>query len=76
MAVPALLFAAPLTLRTDAGSGPPQARILSHNDRKVDLEVRLPGLELLTGELEGKIWDRVEIPGGGYDQEIGQPEVP
>ncbi|RJP73437.1 MAG: hypothetical protein C4524_14725, partial [Candidatus Zixiibacteriota bacterium] len=53
-------FASFLTLSTDLSLDRPQAQILSHNDRMVEIEVRLPGLELLTGELEGKIWDRVE----------------
>ncbi|RJP79896.1 MAG: hypothetical protein C4524_04540, partial [Candidatus Zixiibacteriota bacterium] len=40
--------AAFIPLRTDLTDDRPQAQILSHNDRMVEIEVRLPGLELLT----------------------------
>ncbi|RJP73087.1 MAG: hypothetical protein C4524_15350, partial [Candidatus Zixiibacteriota bacterium] len=41
-------FAAFVPLTTDLTDDRPQAQILSHNDRMVEIEVRLPGLELLT----------------------------
>lgn len=71
-----LAFAGYLPLRTDVLEEQPRVDILQHSPDRVQFEVRLPGVELLEGTLEGRIWDRVEIPGGGYEYEIGAPEVP
>ncbi len=63
-------------LRTDVTGDRPEVVLLSQNDREVRLEIRLPGLELTEGLLDGKRWDRVEIPGGGYELDLGAPETP
>ena len=65
-----------LPLRADVQDDRPQVTLLSHDSKKLELEVRLPGIELLQGTLEGKRWDRVEILGGGFELELGAPEVP
>ena len=69
-------FANYLPLCSDVPAGQPQATILSSDAAGIQLEVRLAGIELLQGTLEGKRWDRVEITGGGYEQDLGCPEVP
>ncbi len=65
-----------LPLGPDMLAPKPQITILHQNAEEVQLEVQLPGVELLQGLLQGKLWDRVEIPGGGYENELGAPEVP
>lgn len=69
-------YAAFTPLRDDVEGDRPQIQILRDDPDQVQIEVKLPGVELLEGELEGRRWDRVEIPGGGYEYELGAPEVP
>ena len=69
-------YAAYLPLRSDIQGDKPQATILQRDAHKIKFEVRLPGLEFSEGTLEGKRWDRVEIPGGGSGLDLGAPEVP
>jgi hypothetical protein len=69
-------FAAYVPLRLDVQGDRPQVEILYHDEDQVQLEVLLPGVERLEGTLEGRRWDRIEIPGGGYEQDLGAPEVP
>jgi hypothetical protein len=54
----------------------PEITLLASSEAGGRFEVRMPGIELSSAVLEGKRWDRVEIPGGGFEQEIGKPEVP
>jgi hypothetical protein len=68
--------AAFVPLRTDADGDIPETTILKQSAQEVQLEIRLPGIELSEGLLEGKRWDRVGIPGGGCEMDLGAPEVP
>jgi hypothetical protein len=63
-------------LRSDVLGDRPEAIVLNQNNREVQLEIRIPGLERTEGILDGKKWDRVQIPGGGYELDLGAPEVP
>lgn len=63
-------------LRADVQGERPQISILRHDAKQVQIEVRLPGLDLFEGTLEGRNWDRIAIPGGGYHTELGRPEIP
>ncbi len=63
-------------LREDVQGDQPQTTILRQAADLVEIEYRIPGVELLSGMLQGRNWDRVEIPGGGYEFELGAPEVP
>ena len=65
-----------LQLQADLSGDRPETSILRHNQELVEFEVRLPVVDLLEGTLEGKIYDRIEIPGGGFEHELGAPEVP
>ncbi len=65
-----------IPLRTDMPGDRPQVDLLLSSADQVQFEVRLPGVDLLEGTLEGRRWDRVEIPGGGYEMQLGAPEVP
>jgi hypothetical protein len=69
-------FAAYTPLRSDVAGEAPLIQVLRNNLSEVQLEIRLPGLELTEGALDGKRWDRVEIPGGGYELDQGSPETP
>ncbi len=68
--------AAYTSLRSDLNLEQPQAEILQSDGRGIVIEIRVPGVERLDALLEGKRWDRIEIPGGGYDLDPGRPEVP
>lgn len=74
LVLPALADYVPL--RSDMAAERPEATILRHDADQVQLEIRLPGVNLSEGTLEGKRWDRVEIPGGAQGFELGAPEVP
>lgn len=54
----------------------PKFTLLAFTDSGGRFEVELSGIEFSSAVLDGKRWDRVEIPGGGFEQEIGKPEVP
>ncbi|HEX7342648.1 MAG TPA: C25 family cysteine peptidase, partial [bacterium] len=54
----------------------PEFIMLDHSASGDLFEMILPGIEMTTATLDAKSWDRVEIYGGGFDQEIGKPEVP
>ncbi|HEX7344868.1 MAG TPA: C25 family cysteine peptidase, partial [bacterium] len=79
LAVPLVCSAASegfMPLRTDIQGERPEVAILQHNQNQVVMEIKLPGLILSEGTLEGKRWDRVEIPGGARGYELGAPEIP
>jgi len=63
-------------LRNDVIGDQPETVLLSSDAARVEFEVKIPGIERLEGTLEGQIWDRFEIPGGGVSAELGSPEVP
>lgn len=63
-------------LRSDLNPEQPQVEILRSDDGGMVFEIGVPGVERLDAMLEGKRWDRIEIPGGGFDYEPGRPEVP
>ncbi|TKJ39018.1 hypothetical protein CEE37_11370 [candidate division LCP-89 bacterium B3_LCP] len=65
-----------LQLRADVQDDRSQINVLQHDNNQVQIEVRLAGLELFEGALDGRNWDRVMIPGGGFNLELGCPEVP
>ncbi len=65
-----------VSLRPDVQGDRPEVNILRHDAEGVTIEVRLPGVELREGVLEGRKWDRVEIPGGAWLSEPGAPEIP
>jgi hypothetical protein len=65
-----------LPLRSDVLGDRPQVQLLQNNTEMVQFDLKIPGVDLLSGTLDGKRWDRVEIAGGGFDQETGAPEVP
>jgi len=54
----------------------PEFAMLDHSKSGDVFEMVLPGIELTSAVLDGKRWDRVEIYGGGFEQEIGRPEAP
>lgn len=62
-------------LRSDLSGKRPDVILLRNDNQQVQFEIRIPGVDLLEGTLEGQKWDRVEIPGGGYEQDLGAPEV-
>lgn len=65
-----------LALRSDNAGQRPEFTMLEHSSKGDRFEMRLPGVELTDAFLDGKRWDRVEIYGGGFEQELGKPEVP
>ncbi|MBU0517581.1 T9SS type A sorting domain-containing protein [bacterium] len=65
-----------IPLRADVQDDKPQIEILRYDANLVQFEVLLGSLELYEGILDGKTWDRVQIPGGSYDHEYGVPELP
>ncbi|MFH1735939.1 MAG: C25 family cysteine peptidase, partial [bacterium] len=65
-----------LPLRYDTVSDQPEISLLYSDAGRVEFEVRIPGIERLEGTLEGQVWDRFEIPGGGFGAELGNPEAP
>lgn len=69
-------FSAEIALRTDLFSDKPEVTLLLRDSDRIQFEVRVPILERLDGELEGRRWDRLEITGGGFSSETGAPEVP
>jgi hypothetical protein len=71
------VYAGYLPLRSDVQGEQPQVTILQNNEQEISWEVNLPGLELSQGTLEGRRWDRLTIPGGGYYwEQVGTPELP
>jgi len=54
----------------------PVAEILYEDDHELQFEIRIPGIEILEGTIEGHIYDRVEIVQGGFNIDPGAPEVP
>ncbi|MFH1734960.1 MAG: C25 family cysteine peptidase [bacterium] len=54
----------------------PEFRMLEHSSSGDRFEMTLPGIELTSTMMDGKLWDRVEIIGGGYEIDLGKPEVP
>ena len=67
---------ASLPLRADVLGDKPEITVLTQNSQEVQFEIKLPLLERVEGILDGKKWDRIEIPGGGYGMDLGAPEVP
>jgi len=65
-----------LPLRTDVQSERPEVAILQHSPDQVVMEIKLPGLIMSEGTLEGRRWDRVQIVGGYQGCDLGAPEVP
>ncbi|TKJ41266.1 hypothetical protein CEE37_06255 [candidate division LCP-89 bacterium B3_LCP] len=63
-------------LRADVDDEYPIINLLTHEATQVQFEVRIPGIERYIASLEGRNWDRFEIPGGGYELDLGAPEVP
>ncbi len=63
-------------LRTDIIGDKPEIEMIKHDADQVQFEVRIAGIELSEGIIEGRYWDRVHIPGGAYGLEKGMPEVP
>jgi hypothetical protein len=69
-------FSAEIALRTDLFGEKPEVTLLRRDADGMQFEVRVPLLERLDGVLDGRRWDRLEIPGGGFSSETGAPEVP
>ena len=65
-----------LQLRQGSDGQRPEFRMLEHNATGDRFEMSLPGIELSGALLDGKRWDRVEIYGGGFELDVGKPEVP
>jgi hypothetical protein len=65
-----------LPLNAPDDSQRPEFVLIDHSAAGDVFEMILPGVELTSAYLDGKRWDRVEIYGGGFDQEIGMPEAP
>ncbi|MCX6638874.1 MAG: C25 family cysteine peptidase [bacterium] len=65
-----------LPLRTDMSADRPQTVVLRSDANQVQLEIYIPGVEISSTPLEGRNWDRVEIPGGGFNSHLGAPELP
>jgi len=65
-----------IPLRADVQDDEPRIEITKHDANLLQLDVRIGSLELYQSMLDGKMWDRVQIPGGSYDNELGVPEVP
>ncbi|MCX6640292.1 MAG: C25 family cysteine peptidase [bacterium] len=65
-----------IPLRADMSNDQPQVQVLRQSATEVQLEIRIPGLDVSSGILDGRRWDRIEIPTGSFSNEPGQPEVP
>ncbi|HEX7343236.1 MAG TPA: C25 family cysteine peptidase, partial [bacterium] len=65
-----------LPLRADVQGEQPGVAILQRSPDQFVMEIKLPGLVISEGTLEGKRWDRVLIPGGSQSSDPGAPEVP
>jgi hypothetical protein len=65
-----------ILLRNDTAGDPVRIDVTDYSSDRIEFEVRLAGIERLEAILEGRRWDRVEIPGGGYELDLGAPEVP
>jgi hypothetical protein len=65
-----------IPLRDDVPGERPVIRTILNDQNQIQIEVRLPGIERLEGLLDGRRWDRIEIPGGGFELDLGAPEVP
>ena len=70
------VFASFVPIRDDVTDERPVIQVLRHDQNQIQIEVKLSGINLLEGTLEGRHWDRVEIPGGGFELDLGAPEVP
>ncbi|MCX6641119.1 MAG: C25 family cysteine peptidase [bacterium] len=64
-----------LPLREDVTSEAPQTILLKNDANLVQIEIRIPGVEIFQGTLEGHNWDRISIAGGGFSSELGAPEL-
>ncbi len=69
-------YAAYLPLRSDMVEGKPHLQILQQTDNEILLEIKLPGVERGSATLAGRHWDIVVIPGGGFANDPGTPDVP
>jgi hypothetical protein len=68
-------FAEYLPLRTDVTAEKPQTIVLRSDAQQVQLEILIPGIERSQAVLQGRNWDRIEIPGGGLSGQLGAPEL-
>ncbi|MCX6639912.1 MAG: C25 family cysteine peptidase [bacterium] len=68
--------AASIPLRADVGSSQPKITVLKSEKDRIELEILLPDVELSEATLEGKNWERIAIPGGGWENDLGSPELP
>ncbi|MCX6639141.1 MAG: C25 family cysteine peptidase [bacterium] len=64
-----------LPLRTEMTAEKPQTLVLRSDAQQVQLEILIPGIEISQATLQGRNWDRVEIPGGGMSNMMGEPEL-
>ncbi len=72
----AAAYAGTVNLRGDVPEDTPRIDVIRHDAERIEFEVRIPVVNVLQSTLDGKVWDRVEIPGGGSGYEIGAPEIP
>ncbi|MCX6639140.1 MAG: C25 family cysteine peptidase [bacterium] len=64
-----------LPLRTEMTAEKPQTLVLRSDAQQVQLEIIIPGIEISQAVLQGRNWDRIEIPGGGLTSHLGAPEL-
>jgi hypothetical protein len=65
-----------LQLRIDTPADHPAIQILRHDPHQVEFEVKIPLIHLSKEEINGRLWDRIELPGGAWAQNPGSPDVP
>ncbi|MCX6639194.1 MAG: C25 family cysteine peptidase [bacterium] len=69
-------FADFVPLRADLEGQTPRLQLIKNTDTEIIMEVQLPGVEVSSTMLQGRRWDSVEIPGGGFSNDLGVPDVP
>ncbi len=72
LALPAL----PVFAATDQVAAPPVIDVLAADQHGVRLAVELPELPISDISFAGREFQSVEIPGGGYKGEVGEPAIP
>ena len=68
-----LALAESLPLRSDLTGDRPAVEIIRSDQNQVLIDVRLPVADLTQSVLDGRNWNRVEIPGGGFIHIPGAP---
>jgi len=73
LAVFSLTWAYRVNLGSDQGL---EVKLISADDSKVRVEIKVPELQVEDKTVEGKTYQQITIPGGGWLTEVGNPQVP